>query len=144
MHIDGACHCGRVSYEAEVDPERVIICHCTDCQTISSAPYRVSVPAQPELFRMQGEPATYVKMGDSSREVTTGFCPTCGTALFSSAGGEAPAWLNLRLGAVKQRAELPPKSQGFCRSAMPWAMDITNVRRHRDPPQRPPARGTPA
>jgi hypothetical protein len=135
MHIDGACHCGRVSYEAEVDPERVIICHCTDCQTISGAPYRVNVPVSKELFRLSGEPKTYVKRRDSGHEVTTAFCGNCGAALYS-AGAD---WMNLRLGAVKQRAELAPKSQGFCRSAMPWAMDITSVRRHRDPPQRPPA-----
>jgi hypothetical protein len=31
MKIDGACHCGRIRYEAEVDPERTVICHCTAC-----------------------------------------------------------------------------------------------------------------
>ncbi len=32
MRIDGQCHCGHVSYEAEIDPDRVSICHCTNCQ----------------------------------------------------------------------------------------------------------------
>ena len=31
MKVDGACHCGSIRYEAEVDPAKVIICHCTDC-----------------------------------------------------------------------------------------------------------------
>ena len=39
MKIEGSCHCGKISYEAEINPEYVIICHCTDCQTISGAPY---------------------------------------------------------------------------------------------------------
>jgi hypothetical protein len=43
MHIDGQCHCGRVAYQAEIDPERVSICHCTDCQTLTGSPYRVTV-----------------------------------------------------------------------------------------------------
>jgi len=133
IHIDGACHCGRVTYKAEVDPDRVVICHCTDCQTISGAPYRVNVPVLSDRFRLRGEPKTYVKRGDSGDEVTTAFCPDCGAALYSSKG-ETPAFLNLRLGAVKQRAQLAPKAQGFCRSAMPWAMDITGFRRLPDPP----------
>jgi hypothetical protein len=54
MHIDGACHCGKVTYEAEVNPEKVIICHCTDCQTISGAPYRVNVPVRRESFTLTG------------------------------------------------------------------------------------------
>jgi hypothetical protein len=135
MNIDGACHCGRVTYTAEIDPDRVIICHCTDCQTISGAPYRVNAPVRSDRIRLSGEPKTYVKRADSGDEVATAFCPDCGAALYS-AKGEAPTFLNLRLGAVKQRAQLPPKAQGFCGSALPWAMDITAVRRLPDPPGR--------
>jgi hypothetical protein len=32
MQIDGACHCGRITFTAEVDPTGVTICHCSDCQ----------------------------------------------------------------------------------------------------------------
>ena len=132
IHIDGACHCGRVTYSAKVDPERVLICHCTDCQTISGAPYRVNARVLVENIEMQGEPRTYIKRGDSGDAVTTAFCPDCGSALYS-AKGETPTFLFLRLGAVKQRAQLAPRAQGFCRSAMPWAMDISALRRLPDP-----------
>jgi hypothetical protein len=127
MHIDGACHCGKISYQAEVDPDRVIICHCTDCQTISGAPYRVNVPVAANEFRLKGEPKTYVKQADSGREITTAFCGECGAALYSTR--PEAQFLNLRLGAVRQRAQLAPKAQGFCGSAMPWAMDISAVHR---------------
>jgi hypothetical protein len=30
MHIDGSCHWGQVAYEAEVEPNGVTICHCTE------------------------------------------------------------------------------------------------------------------
>ena len=36
MRIEGQCHCGRIAYEATVDPDTVGICHCTDCQTLVS------------------------------------------------------------------------------------------------------------
>ena len=32
MKIDGGCHCGYITYEAEADPANAMICHCTDCQ----------------------------------------------------------------------------------------------------------------
>jgi hypothetical protein len=32
MKVDGRCHCGYVSFEAEADPETTTICNCTDCQ----------------------------------------------------------------------------------------------------------------
>lgn len=37
MKVDGGCHCGRIAYEAEIDPAGVLVCHCTDCQTLSAA-----------------------------------------------------------------------------------------------------------
>ena len=33
MKIDGGCHCGVITFEGEIDPEKVGICHCADCQT---------------------------------------------------------------------------------------------------------------
>jgi hypothetical protein len=34
---------------------------------------------------------------------------------------------NIRVGTARQRAELRPKSQGWCRSALDWAMDLRSV-----------------
>ena len=33
LKSDGGCHCHNLTYEAEIDPEQVEICHCTDCQS---------------------------------------------------------------------------------------------------------------
>jgi hypothetical protein len=52
MKIDGACHCGRISYEAEIDPDDVTICHCTDCQTLSGSAFRIVVPAKREAWQI--------------------------------------------------------------------------------------------
>jgi hypothetical protein len=45
MRIDGACHCGSITYRAKIDATRVDICHCTDCQILSGSVYRTTVPA---------------------------------------------------------------------------------------------------
>ena len=127
MKIDGACHCGAIRFEAEVRPELAVICHCTDCQTISGAPYRGSVPVKAENVVLHGTPKTYVKTADSGTKRVLAFCGTCGTSLYSTSTDAAPAMFNLRLGWVRQRAQLPPQSQGFCGSAMAWAMDIGGV-----------------
>ncbi len=126
MKIEGGCHCGKISYEAEINPEYVIICHCTDCQNISGAPYRANVPVKIGNFKLRGQPKTYVKTAASGNKRVLAFCADCGSALYSSKF-EAPDFFNLRLGAVKQRAQLIPKIQGWCRSAMPWAMDISRI-----------------
>ncbi len=41
MHVDGACYCGYLTFKAEVDPDTVAICNCTDCQKLSATAFRV-------------------------------------------------------------------------------------------------------
>ena len=135
MKVDGGCLCGNITSDADINPDYVVICHCADCQTISSAPYRVSViRVRPEDFRLRGTPKTYIKTGGSGAKVLLAFCGDCGSALFSSSP-EAPTSFNLRIGAIRQRRQLVPSAQGFCRSAMTWAMNIESVRRIAEPPQ---------
>ncbi len=44
MKVNGACHCGTITIEGEADPEKVSICHCTDCQTSTGSAFRTTVP----------------------------------------------------------------------------------------------------
>jgi hypothetical protein len=52
MKVTGSCHCGNITIEGEADPEKVTICHCTDCQTGTGSAFRVSVPIPGTLFKM--------------------------------------------------------------------------------------------
>lgn len=105
MKIDGGCHCGNISYTAEVDPEKVGICHCTDCQTLSGTAFRVSVPATKENFQLTGNLKIYVKTAESGAKRAQGFCPECGTPIYATAA-ENPQIFNIRVGTARQRAEL--------------------------------------
>jgi len=109
MKIDGGCHCGDISYTAEVDPEKVGICHCTDCQTLSGTAFRVSVPATKENFQLTGNLKIYVKTAESGAKRAQGFCAECGTPIYATAA-ENPQIINIRVGTARQRAELRRKS----------------------------------
>ena len=50
MKVDGACHCGFITNEGEADPEKVAICHCTDCQTSTGTAFRISVSVAGTTF----------------------------------------------------------------------------------------------
>ena len=129
MKVEGACHCGNIRYEAELDPATVGICHCTDCQTLTGSAYRVSarVPAA-DFVLSGGAPTVYIKTADSGTKRAHAFCPVCGSPVYAAAP-ENPQTYSLRVGALKQRAALPPVRQISCGSALPWAMDITEISR---------------
>jgi hypothetical protein len=126
MHINGSCHCGKVSYTAEIDPAKVVICHCTDCQKLSGAAFRAIVPAAIEDFHVTGATKTYIKVADSGTRRAQVFCPECGTPLYGSAA-ENPTAVVIRLGCVEQRAQLKPTVQLYNHSAMPWLDDLPSI-----------------
>jgi len=125
MHIDGACHCGNITYEAEVDPASVNICHCTDCQALTGSPYRVTVPALKDNFRLKGgKPRLYRKTAESGATRIQAFCPDCGTPIYATSDEADPQSFGIRVGTARQRAALAPQKQSWCRSAMPWSENI--------------------
>jgi hypothetical protein len=125
MKVDGSCHCGHITYSAEVDAEAAMICHCTDCQTLSGSAYRTVLPTPDKDFQLlSGELKTYVKTAQSGRLRAQTFCPECGSPVYAAAVDEGPKMLNLRIGTIKQRAALIPKLQVWHHSALPWAQDI--------------------
>lgn len=126
MQIDGACHCGLISFTAQIDPSRVMLCHCADCQVFSGSPFRAAVGAPIDTFVLRGKPKSYVKVAESGTRRAQVFCPECATPLFATAP-ENPTSVMIRLGCVKQRAELKPAVQIWQRSSQPWLTELHHI-----------------
>jgi hypothetical protein len=124
MRVTGGCHCGAIRFEAELEPRRVVACHCTDCQTMGGGAFRVLAPVPAASFRLvSGAPATYVKTADSGRRRAQGFCAQCGTHLYATDppdAGALPSFYTVRVGALDQRGELAPSAEMWCDSRAPW------------------------
>lgn len=128
MRIDGQCHCGHVKYEAEIDPDKVSICHCTDCQQLTGSAYRVTAITLTADIRLTASPPkVYVKYGDNGRTRLQSFCPECGSPLFTTGRGDDAAATGIRLGTINQRRELRPSRQIWCRSSLAWIDDLATM-----------------
>lgn len=125
MKIDGGCHCGALRYEAEIDPDGVTVCHCTDCQSMSGTAFRTVVRVAEEDFTMLGgEPKTYVKTAESGAKREMAFCENCGAQIYGTNAGDGPKIFGLRVGTIRQSRQLPPKRQIWSQSAQPWLSEI--------------------
>jgi hypothetical protein len=127
MRIEGGCHCGKVSFEAEADPAKAGVCHCTDCQNLSGSPYVAYIQVPAATFKLRGTPKVYIKTAESGNRRAQAFCPECGSRLWAAAEKDTPVY-NLRIGSVRQRAQLPPKTQVWCQSALPWSANLAGVK----------------
>ena len=127
MKVHGTCHCGAIAWEGEVDPAKVTVCHCGDCQRFSGAAFRASVPSKAEDFAiLRGEPVRYVKTAEYGNRRAQAFCGRCGTPVYAT-DAENPKIFNLRIGPLAERAELPPQRQIWCEAALPWTANLLDV-----------------
>ena len=127
MKVEGRCHCGNITYEAEIDPATVGICHCTDCQMLTGSAYRVSVPAPAATFRLlSGQPKSYVKTAESGTRRRHSFCADCGTPVHAAALENPPTY-SLRIGCLEQRHQLPPVRRIWCKSALAWSENLEGI-----------------
>lgn len=138
MKIDGSCHCGAITYEAELDIEKVGICHCEDCQKLSASVYRTIAVVDAASFKvLSGQPKEYVKIAESGNrraqgfcEASQGFCEACGSGLYATNADEDRPVYNLRVGTVNQRKRLVPKFELWRSAAMPWLPMLSFTKAH--------------
>lgn len=128
MNIDGACHCGNITWTAVADPELVAVCFCSDCQTFGSSAFQYAARVTRESFSVtKGELKSYVKTAESGNARELSFCPDCATPIHGG-NTDGTGLLSLRLGSCHQKAQLPPKFQIWCCSAANWVSVDTVVR----------------
>jgi hypothetical protein len=75
---------------------------------------------------LTGEPKTYVKTADSGNKRSHAFCGHCGSPMYACAISDTPSY-TLRIGSIRERAQLRPNKQIWCRSALPWVMTLDAV-----------------
>ncbi len=128
MKINGGCHCGTITYEAELDTDKVVICHCTDCQKLSGSAFRTVGLVKGEDFKIgPNAPKIYVRVADSGNERAMAFCSHCGAEIYATSTDENPEQYNIRLGTCDQRDQLVPKKQVWHGSAMSWLPELPGV-----------------
>jgi len=128
MKITGECHCGKIKYEAEIDLDRVVICHCTDCQILSGTAFRTVAFSKNNAFSLiSGVPKIYIKIGDSGNQREQAFCSDCGSSIYSSSIGDDPKEYGIRLGTVNQRNLISPKKQKWSGSSQSWLRDMSSL-----------------
>lgn len=127
IKIDGACYCGEITYEAEVDPERVFVCNCRDCQRMSGSVMRVNVQVEDSDIDFSSEAAEYIKTAESGHQRAIGFCRNCGTAMHATSAGDGPRLYGVRVFTSNQRDQLLPKAQVWTRSRPHWIANLDNI-----------------
>ena len=120
MEVTGSCHCGQITYEAEVDPETVRVCHCTDCQRLTGSAFSIAIAVSDRAFHLMGvEPRLLHATADSGRVKTRWVCPECGCWICGASSSDE-GLRRVRSGTLDDTSWLRPTVHFWTRSKQPW------------------------
>lgn len=112
MERTAKCSCGKLSATASGPPQKVSACHCKSCQRRTGSAFGVAVFFTAAAVACAGESRTYVRAGDSGRDLTFHFCPSCGSTVYWLADFR-PGLVAIALGCFEKAADLRPSHCGI-------------------------------
>ena len=136
MTHNGQCLCGQVSFTIDADPVGARYCWCRDCQRIASGSPTVNVLFPEEAVTYSGEMTKLELVADSGNTVERGFCPTCGSQMYSRTvkpAGTMP--MRVRAGTLDDPNLMAPSAIIWAESAPDWAVFDPDMPRHERGPE---------
>ncbi|MDB4838135.1 GFA family protein [Marinomonas sp.] len=80
--IKGACQCGQVTYELLEAPQMIAVCHCKECQKLSTSAFSITAMVNTSSIRFKGAMSDWKRMADSGKVSAAKFCPDCGNRIY--------------------------------------------------------------
>ena len=117
--FSGGCACGAIRYECAADPAFSWNCHCRDCQRASGSAFCPVLYVPKATLTVTGKCRYYDVRAESGNRVSRGFCPECGSPLFSRLSG-LPDVVGVRVGSLDDPSGYQPTMDIFVASAQPW------------------------
>lgn len=111
---EGGCLCGAVRYEAKGEPINQRVCHCQLCQKAIGAAFNARVLFAIKDVAVQGE----VAMVNSSPDLKRGFCPKCGTTMFSRR--DSAGIIGITTGSLDDPGVFRPQMHIYTAFKQPW------------------------
>lgn len=127
--ITGGCQCGAVRYAAKGQVINQRVCHCRLCQRAIGAAFNARLLFARDQVSISGGVAWF----PSSDAIHRGFCPRCGTTMFSErpAGGV----IGVTTGSLDDPSIFRPADHIWTSSRQDW-VELTDELPHH--PENPP------
>ena len=116
----GACLCGAVRLSIAAEPMLTRLCWCRLCQSLAAGSATVNVVFPNDKVAVEGEVRWYESIAESGNRMERGFCPECGTPMFSRSDAR-PHLLIVRAGALDYPELLAPQGTIWTDEAPSWA-----------------------
>lgn len=120
MPHGAGCLCGAVRITVDAEPIAARQCWCRLCQYLAAGNATVNVVFPANAVQVEGEVRWYRSVADSGNAMRRGFCPECGTQIFSASDAR-PNLMIIRAGTLDDPGLLAPQSTIWTAAAPDWA-----------------------
>ena len=120
--LSGTCMCRAVTWSYFGKTTRNLVCHCTDCQKATSAPFAAFIGMMHDKFELAG-PVTHY---ESSAETFRGFCARCGTRLYFRSE-KWPDEIHVYAHTLRNPEDYHPTAQVMTKSKALWLCELDAI-----------------
>ena len=117
--FSGGCLCGAVRYESTSEPTAAGHCHCLDCRKTSGSGHCSHLGVPNKALRVTGDVKFFDKGTDTGNTVSRGFCPVCGSAVYSTNTG-FPGMVFIRASSLVDPDVFQPQLVVYAKQAPSW------------------------
>lgn len=118
MSFSGGCLCGQVRYEGQEETGGGH-CHCIDCRRSSGSGHCSHMIVPEPGFAVTGTVKFYSSPADSGNIVKRGFCPNCGSPIYSTNDG-MPGLVFVRASSLDDPEVFKPQMVVYTNRAASW------------------------
>lgn len=115
----GRCLCGDVRFEVKSEPAVAVHCQCEDCRKSSGTGHGSHLGVMEGDVTISGTAAKYDKPADSGNIVSRHFCPTCGSAVYSTNSG-MPGFIFIRASSLDDPEVFKPQMAVYTSRGPSW------------------------
>ena len=119
MDFQGGCLCGAVRYKGDA-VKGGGHCHCVDCRKTSGTSHCTHMFMAEGDFHVTGEVKFFTSPTDSGNQVNRGFCPNCGSAVYSTNSG-MPGMVFVRASSLDDPEVFQPQMVVYASRAPSWS-----------------------
>lgn len=117
--FSGGCLCGAVRYKGSEEPVIAGHCYCIDCRKTSGTGHGSHLGLPETAFEITGDVTFFDATTDSGNTVSRGFCPTCGSAIYSTNSG-MPGIVFPRASSLDDLEVFKPQVNVYAKRAASW------------------------
>jgi hypothetical protein len=128
LTFPGGCLCGAVRYRANGASINDRVCHCRLCQKALGASFNARMLFKIENVEIEGQ-VSYI---NSSEGLKRGFCPKCGSTLFSRR--ESVGVVGITVGSLDDPNVFKPQMHIYVASKQRWVKIDDGLPQYDGPP----------